>query len=62
MKELKCRNLGNNCKFVSRGRTDGSTKKKMMEHGMKAHPIKMKRMTKTQMKAMGKKMDMLLSK
>ena len=61
MKELKCKDLGMKCGFVAEGRTVASTKKKMMTHGMKVHGKEMEKMTKTQMKAMDKKMDKLLS-
>ena len=62
MKKIKCRDLGMNCKYFAEGRTNSSTKKRMIQHAMNVHPIKMSKMTKVQMKSMDKKMDKLLSK
>lgn len=62
MKELKCRDLGNNCNFVAKGLFNFSTKMKMKTHGMKIHGEMMKDMTEGQEMQMGKKMDELLSK
>lgn len=61
--ELKCKDLGmKSCSFVAKGMTKAAVKKDMMKHGKDAHGVEMKKMTKTQMTAMDKKMDKLLSK
>jgi predicted small metal-binding protein len=62
MKELKCKDLGMDCPFVSKGATKAVVKKLMATHGMKVHGEEMAHMTKAQMDKMDKKMDELLSK
>lgn len=62
MKELKCKDLGmKKCTFVAEGKTDAAVKKDMMAHSKKVHEEEMTKMTKTQVAAMDKKMDKLLS-
>lgn len=63
MKELKCKDLGmKSCPFVAKGKTDAAVKKDMLAHGKKVHGKEMEKMTKTEMAAMDKKIDKLLSK
>jgi predicted small metal-binding protein len=37
MKEIKCRDVGQNCDFVCRGETVEEVLKKAAEHGLKSH-------------------------
>jgi predicted small metal-binding protein len=37
MKEMKCRDVGQNCNFICRGETEEEVLKKAAEHGKKSH-------------------------
>jgi predicted small metal-binding protein len=53
---FRCKDMGMKCKFMYKGRTKTSVKKKAMAHAKKVHKAMLMKMTAKQKSAMMKKM------
>ena len=60
MKIFRCSDMGNKCRFVAKGRTVASIKKKVMVHVKKVHKAMLMKMTAAQKKAMMRKISKVI--
>ena len=60
MKELGCRDLGGNCRFVARGKSSEEVKEILLDHADAEHADMMNEMSPEEKRAMMSKIDRLL--